>query len=236
MNDKREVKNFFSKLEFNALQHLYKVDNKAFTSVSNVVNSFVEKVDFNKVAYFVAKKTGKKVEEILNSWEEIKNVSCELGTKVHLFAEKHVEQVQTPTSGYEEAVVKFWEELPEHILPFLFEFKMYSEEFRIAGTCDVVLFDTTTKEYILIDYKTNKDLFKNYKSKTLLFPFTNLIDSPFNKYQIQLSLYKILFELTGKIVKNTKILWLKEDGNYLLYNTKDYTQILKQTLWKTTQE
>ena len=120
--------------------------------------------------------------------------------------------------------------IPEHIVVVFNELKMFSYGLGIAGTADLILFNTITKKFIICDFKTNYDLFKNYKEKKLLTPFTNLLDSPYNKYQIQLSFYQILFELSGYEVESRKIIWLKESGVYEIYNTQDLTNELKNDL------
>ena len=160
--------------------------------------------------------------EILQEWEDKKNKSCDIGNKAHLFGENY-KKGNVPEDNYQKAIVAFWNDLPDHIIPFLFELRMYSKEEGIAGTSDIILYNTKTKKFIIADYKTNEDLFKNHKGKKLLKPFNNLLDSPFGKYTIQLSLYQYLFEKLGKefLVEARKIIWLKSDGTYELHNTVD---------------
>ena len=106
---------------------------------------------------------------------------------------------------------------------------MYHKELMYAGTLDILCYNKNTGEYIILDYKTNKDLFKNFKEKKLLKPFDNLLDNPFNKYQLQLSFYQILIEQIDFIkISSRKIIWIKPNGNYQLYDTEDYTEQLKQ--------
>ena len=132
--------------------------------------------------------------------------------------------------GFEEAIVNFWNDLHSTVIPLVIELQMFHKEYMFAGTADILLYNTVTNTFIIGDYKTNKDLFKNYKGKTLLSPFKNLLDSPYNKYQLQLSFYQLLLEQTGFKVSSRKLIWLKPDGTYLLYNTDDYTDILKEQL------
>lgn len=60
--------------------------------------------------------------------------------------------------------------------------------------------------------------------------FNNLLDNPFNHYQLQLSFYQILFEQSGFKVSSRKLIWLLDDGTYKMYNMDDYTQQLKEQL------
>ena len=228
---KDKVINYFKNLNFNAELHSYEARGKPLTSVSKTIGKYVEKVDFDMIAGFVAKKRTRETgiyttkEQILAEWEAKKNNSCSQGTAVHNFGENYT-GLQTPTNGFEQAIVSFWDNIPDHIEPFLFELKMYSEELGIAGTADILLYNNKTGKFILSDYKTNEDLFKNFKGKKLLPPFDNLLENAYNKYQLQLSMYQLLFEQCGFEVESRRIIWLKPDGTYINYKTEDLTQEL----------
>src|SRR5690606_15679463 len=116
-----------------------------------------------------------------------------------------------PSTPHEEAVVKFWNDLPDFVVPVFLELRMYHKKYMFAGTTDVVLCNKRTGQFIIADYKTNKDLFYNFKNNKLQYPFHNLLDSPFNKYQLQLSYYQILLEQLNIKVSTRKIIWLKPE-------------------------
>lgn len=225
-----KIKEYFKELQFDAQKHSYEVRGKSLTSVSKTINKFVEKVDFDKIAGFIAKKRGITKEEVLAEWNAKKIASCQQGTLVHNFGENYFKGEKTPTNGFEEAIVKFWDNIPDYIEPFLFELQMFSETLGIAGTSDIILFNKKTGKFIIADYKTNEDLFKNYKNKTLLAPFNYLLDSPYNKYQLQLSMYQLLFEQCGFEVESRRIIWLKPNGIYENFKTEDLTQELLKEL------
>ena len=226
-----KIKEYFKELQFDAQKHSYEVRGKPLTSVSKTISKYVEKVDFDKIAGFIAKKRGITKQEVLAEWEAKKIASCQQGTLVHTFGENY-NGMQKPTNGFEEAIVKFWDNIPDYIEPFLFELQMFSETLGIAGTSDIILFNRKTGKFILADYKTNEDLFKNYKGKTLLAPFEDLLDSPYNKYQLQLSMYQLLFEQCGFEVESRRIIWLKPNGTYENFKTEDLTQKLLKELTK----
>ena len=229
---KREILDFFKDLEFDEGKHLYSVNgNKINSSVSKIIKNFVVPFDTHGVSLGVARKRGVDQKTILNEWEHIKNEACAKGTRVHLFGELFpFNQNLEPKDGYEIAVTRFWRDLPNHIIPVIMELQMYHKEFMYAGTGDILLYNTVTDTFIIGDYKTNKDLFKNYKKKKMLPPFDNLLDMPFSKYQLQLSFYQILFEQIGLKVSSRKVIWLKPDGNYEMYETQDYTEVLTDYL------
>lgn len=232
------IQSKFAGLHFNEEQHRYHVEDKEFTSVSHNIHKFEEYVDWDDKAANVARANGVTKEEILQEWEDKKEEACARGTRVHLFGEKYAfDRSLKPfilengkSCGQEIAVTKFWNELPSHIVPAQIELRMYHNLFRIAGTSDILLFNTNTRKFIIADYKTNEDLFKNFKGKTLLSPFTDLLDMPLNKYQIQLSFYQLLFELTGYKVESRKVIWLLKTGDYIMYDCEDLTPRLLQTL------
>lgn len=227
-NKKSKIRNFFSELDFNSEEHIYKHRDRKLSSVSSVIKEFTEPFDADRIAGYVAKSRGISKAEVLQEWEDKKNAACNKGNRVHDFGENYGYSLidrdilsSTPSDLYEKAVLAFWDSIPDHIEPFMFELKMFSVELGIAGTADIILYNTRTGKFIIADYKTNIDLFKNYKGKTLLSPMNNLLDNPYNKYQIQLSLYQHLFEQCGFEVEGRKIIWLKPDGTFDMYNTDD---------------
>lgn len=230
-----QIKKFFNKLKFEEVSHTYKVGDTPLTSVSNTIKQYEPPFDAEAAAKYKAKKLGMSPEAVLEMWEAKKNYACDKGHQVHLFGEKYAFDRTTPHTEikeflpYEHAVVKFWNDMPEHIVPAILELQMYSEYYGIAGTSDIILYDKKQKGFIIADYKTNEDLFKNYNRK-LKGPFSHLISMPYNKYQLQLSYYQILFELAGHKVIDRRVIWLRPDGTYLMYRTDDYTEILKKEL------
>lgn len=220
LNKRQYVENYFAELDFNEEAHRYKYRGRVLYSVSSVIKRCTPVFDADKIAGYVARSRNISKAEVLAEWEDIKNKACDFGTKVHLFGERY-RVGDIPEDGHEQAIVKFWDEVPKHIVPFMFELQMFSEELGIAGTADIILYNTRTGNFIIADYKTNKDLFKNHKNQTLLAPFQDKLDMPLSKYDIQLSFYKHLFEQCGFKVEACKVVWLKPDGSYELYNSPD---------------
>lgn len=222
----------FNKLSFEETKHRYYVEgNPLSKSVSALLGDFYEHFNAEQVAPYSAAKAGVTTEEILKQWADINQESRDRGHRVHAFGEIYqFNRNLRPSCPQEEAIVKFWQDVPEHILPLAAELRMYHFKHLFAGTADIILFDTKTQTYIIADYKTNKDLLKNYKGKTMLGPFSHLLDNPLNHYAIQLSYYQLLLEQVGVKVSKRVIIWLGLDGNYQLFNTEDVTDILKTTL------
>ena len=224
-----ELRGFFTGLEFNEEYHSYTKDGIPLTPVTNYIKTYVRPFDRLNIAKHTAKKRGISIEEVLAEWDKKRDDSCTLGNQIHKFAETY-EKGNIPSIPQEEAVIKFFADLPDFILPVFSEFKIYSVFYKLAGTMDKLLYNSLTKNFIIVDYKTNGDIEKNFKGQRLLAPFNNLLDTPFNHYQLQLSLYQLIFELTGHKVERRRIVWFREDGMYQIMDTSDYTQILKKFL------
>lgn len=236
--NKTKILEYFKELEFVAHEHKYQLGGRVLNSVSSVIKKYTAPFDADKIAGFVAKKRGITKEEVLAEWEAKKNAACDRGNAAHVFGEEIAlnplqydsEAMPVYNNGLEQAILKFWDNIPDHIEPFLFELKMYSEDLGIAGTADLILYNTKTGKFIICDYKTNEDLFKNYKKKKLLKPFNDLLDMPYSKYELQLSMYQILFEQCGFEVESRRIIWLQDDGTYKSYITQDLTTRLLNEL------
>ena len=252
---KQKILEYFKDLTFNEEEHIYFVKGeKIKISVSGLIKRFEKEVDFVKKAKekdennklikeivrdvdfgFLAKGAGedlklptKKTKEV---WDTKAELACAKGTKVHLFGEVYpFNRNLKPQNKFEEAIVKFWNDIPDHIIPVIMELQMYHKEYMFAGTADILLYDTKSETYIIGDYKTNENLFRNFLGKTLKDVFSNLLNTSFNKYQLQLSFYQILFEQLGLKVSDRKLVWLLPTGEYEMYDTQDYTKELKEHL------
>ena len=228
-----EIEDYFKEIKFDEASHSYTLKGRNLKPVSYVLKDFQEPFDEKKMSALVAKKKGISVQEVLADWHKKRDDSCALGTKAHLFAENYVKTREgNPTNGQEKAMQTYLDKIPYYVVPLCTELQMYSEKWGIAGTADLMFYDTKNDSIELRDYKTNGDLFKNYKGKRLLAPFDDLEDSPFNKYQLQLSMYQILFEQTGFKINSRALIWVKEDGTYELYQTNDYRDRLIEHLNK----
>lgn len=222
----------FEGLSFEEDKHLYFLDDRPLKiSVSGLISNYYEKFDSYGNSLRVAKREGRTQEEVLQEWADKAKVGTDLGSRVHLFGEFYpFDRSLKPKDGYEEAIVKFWNDLPDFIIPVKMELRMFHKKYKFAGTADILLYNTRTKTFIIGDYKTNIDLFKNFKGKKMFSPFSELFDCSFNKYQLQLSYYQLLFEQTGLKVSDRKLIWLLPNGNYEMYSLTDYTEILNKDL------
>lgn len=226
---------FFKDLSFEEETHRYYVKGKPLKeSVSKVIKKLCKKTDFKSIAQAIDKRDNLPPGTTGQFWSNNSKVSTSIGHKAHFFGEIYAfHRNIKPTDGLEEAIVKFWKELPEHIIPVFTELKMYHKKYLFGGMKDITLFNTKTGKFIIADYKTNKTLFKNHDGKKMLPPFDDFLDNAFNHYQVQFSLYQMQFEQTGFKVERRILIHIKKDGTYDMYDTEDLTTRLNDWL-KTT--
>ena len=140
----------------------------------------------------------------------------------------------------EEAAATFYEELPNSLFPILAETKVYNEKLGYSGTFDLLLYydatidgkDDKNSGLCVMDWKTNKDLYKNFKEEKLLAPFQDLLDMPLSIYKLQLSLYQICLEKIGLKTIARRIMWLLPNGTYDKIPLESYTKQLEEELIK----
>jgi len=153
-----------------------------------------------------------------------------------------------PTRPKEEAVLKFWDEVytKENVHFVLAETKVYTGKNpsltnlnqNYCGTFDLLWYykhptDDSKSGLIILDYKTNKELTKDFSremGKFLLPPFGDLYEESLSYYTLQLSCYQLPLEDIGLKVIGRRIIWLKDDGTYELIPITDVTEKLREVL------
>ena len=268
---RNKILNTFNELVFIEEGHKYFLRGKEMECVSNVAHMFQEHIDTQKLATETYERNFNKptskyyqmtVEQIVESWKKISDEACTTGTFHHEFGESafyymigeydkilpDFKDRLTEDGGFmaihpkEEAVVKFYEEIPKCIVPILAETRVYVEYDRAgyAGTFDILFYydaELAGKPFsnsglMVLDYKTNKDLYKNFKEQKLLAPFDHLLDMPLSTYKLQLSLYENALNKIGLKTVGRRILWLKPDGTYEKINLESYREKIDNELIK----
>ena len=153
-----------------------------------------------------------------------------------------------PTRPKEEAVLKFWDEIytKENLYFVLAETKVYTGKNpsltnlkqNYCGTFDLLWYykhptDDTKSGLIILDYKTNKELTKDFSremGRFLLPPFGDLYEESLSYYTLQLSAYQLPLEDIGLKVIGRRIIWLKDNGTYELIPIIDVTKRLREVL------
>lgn len=244
------IDTFNNKLTFLEESHQYFLGNVEYQCVSNVVKkweSFDREAQLDSCArkaeiYPDYKYYGMTRDEIAALWDKNSGDACEFGTETHAFGEsmfyymtgqddkilpeckkKFEGGIPHPVSKHEEAIVKFWNDIPECIVPVLSETKIINDiGTPYAGTFDILFYYVNEKNrtkdgLVLFDYKTNKSLYSDFardKSQMMKAPFNDLYDENLSHYYLQLGLYNWPLEQLGYKVVGRRLIWLKSNGEY----------------------
>lgn len=256
---------YTNKLIFLEGPHEYYLDGVQYMCVSDVTHKY-KPTSSEQMAENCVKKWqrdrdpnykyyGMSKEEILAIWGKISGEACDFGTNVHAFGEsmfyymtdqpdkildeckeQFIDGHPHPRNPHEEAVVKFWDDIPSNMVPVLAETKVFNRNGTpYAGTFDILFYyveepESPNNGLVIFDYKTNKDLFNNYKGQTLLWPFNDLLDQNESYYTLQLGCYQIPLENLGYKVIGRRLIWLRPDSTYEKIRLQDISSRVRDAL------
>lgn len=204
--------------------HTYKLlnSNIKFKSVTEFINTFFTPFNEQKIASNLSGKGKYKtmsVNDILMDWKERRD----RGTLVHKELEKFInqsfsqEKSQKLDMKSKQGVIFLKEKCigPHNIL--FSEVKIISKELQLAGTIDLMIYNKNKNKIYLIDWKTNINIKKTGYKRGLIPPANLIDDCSFNRYQLQLSVYRYLLEN----YYNASV-----DGLYIVHLTNESYNIL----------
>lgn len=262
---KKILETYTNKLIFLEGPHEYYLDGVQYMCVSDVTHKY-KPTTAEEMAEGCVKKWqrdrdpsykyyGMSKDEILSLWGRISGEACDFGTNVHAFGEsmfyymteqndgileecksQFVDGKPHPLNPHEEAVVKFWDDIPPNMVPVLAETKVFNRNGTpYAGTFDILFYyveepNSPNNGLVIFDYKTNKDLYKNFRGQTLLWPFNDLLDQNESYYTLQLGCYQIPLENLGYKVIGRRLIWLKPDGSYDKIKLMDVSGRVREAL------
>jgi hypothetical protein len=255
---RKHITESFGDLEFNEKEHRYFLDGVEMEPVTTVCHRFKKEFDKHEMSkqcyekYFnnpSSKYFRMTQKQIMEQWDSISSQACDFGTEKHSFAEDmfylatgETEKIKgelteednlIPTNQGEENVVTFFNDLPVKYIPILCETRGYLKEKRIAGTFDLLFAydngEKLSRNLLLMDWKTNKNLFNQFKQEMMLTPFGDFPADNFHIYTVQLSIYQLFLEAVHCRVIDRRLLYLR-GNNYSMHKLQDVTGKLKTAL------
>ena len=258
----------FKDLQFDEGPHVYTLHGNKIPSVTTILGKYEQPFNAQEVATSYAKKNGMTPEYWLRQWKWKNKIATTTGTLVHEFGESlayvahgHPELITEsckckylidenwliPTRAKEEAVIKFWSDVPPCLHFVLAEAKMYTNsnpdprthlKQQLAGTADIIFWyidenNPRNNGIVIGDYKNNEELQKEYSrshNKMMLPPFDQFYSEPLSEYVAQFSTYQIPLEDIGLPVIARRLIWLKPDGTYEKIATPDISQLIRANL------
>ena len=217
-----------NRISFNAEEHYYMVDGTRIKhSVSQIIDVFFPEFDseyWSRVKAkerldFLGKKYNKEQldqlqKKILEEWDTKRDEAAKKGTLLHEAIEKYynkrdVEEFPPEFKFFEEFIKKY-----PSIKPYRTEWRVFDSSISIAGTIDMV-YEKPTGELFIFDWKRSTKLVNDIGAvikSDFEYGFDELNDlsnNSYNKYCLQLNLYKyILEENYGKEISSMNLLVL----------------------------
>ena len=196
------------KLIFDYENHSY-IDTlgNEYISVTTLVSSFFEKFESEKISYFYAKKHGLSQQEVLEKWKLIGDRAAEKGHEIHrLLYEKFKQKKESNNKQveliYNDIIKK------KKLIPIYLEKILFSYDHNLAGTVDSVFLTPNKDKYIIIDWKTSKQIdYTNKFGKKGFKPFNRYPDCNYIHYSIQLKLYEFLLVTQGYLDPSIPIIY-----------------------------
>lgn len=223
----------FSGISLNESDHSYYYKGHKFRrSVTELISIYTQKFDKEHWSQFVSKRDKISQEEVLKNWEARAASSSEKGREFHLFMEELLNNFIKNSdfeSKYSNRELKqkgefFFQKNIENkkITPISLEQPIFDLELDLAGTVD--FFGITHKsEYIILDWKTNREIkLKNTYAK-MHAPFDSFDDCSFYHYSLQLNIYRYIIEKHCNItIPYLYFVWFHEDNEtYKIFNCID---------------
>lgn len=238
----KDMKERFDKIlysktpDFNEEEHKYAKEGKTYQSVTNFISEFFPKFDQERIAELSANKrtreTGEETtkEQILKEWTDIRDN----GTLVHKVIEEAILNNSYNPDLYVGATkqglqaLKGLQLIHDYVL-FYPELMIYDEELGLAGTIDLVAI-TRSGEVHLIDWKTNTKIRKENKFESGSHELTNTLhNSNYNKYMLQLNVYKKFINNLGLSVSGMFIPHIRPNY-YEIYRIKENDELVNNML------
>lgn len=191
------------RIQFNAEQHKYFIDGIPVPSASSLIRKFFPEFD----AFGAARKLrpsnplyGMSVDEIVTKWNEKGKEAADKGTILHEQIENfYLGDEYNPTEEF-----SFFDDFAKDhsfLEPYRCEWRIFDEEFGLAGTIDFVAKNEGKLE--LYDWKRSKKVINPVNGKRIetdkwgkrgIGKLANIDDTSYNHYCLQQSLYRFILE------------------------------------------
>jgi len=224
----QNIKSKFEDMVFDPEPHTYTKNGKNFKSVTTVIDEYTQEFDSDSISRKVAERDGLPQDEVLAKWAVARDYSCVLGTEMHLYIETflmHNRKIETIT-GIEDRIIefhKFWGKYSEILEIVDSEVMVYDEESQVAGTIDCIARNKKSGEYIILDWKTNKEIKESNRWQNMNSPFGHLEDCNFNHYSLQISVYCEILKKAFPDMKTEigRLVYFPREKDYKILKIKD---------------
>lgn len=206
------------RISFISEHHQYLIDGNPDTiSVSELIDKFFPEFDSDYWANLKAIEKGISKNELLEEWRKNGIENALLGSDLHSQIENYYNELALSTKSTEfNYFLKFIKDYPS-MKKYRSEWRIFDEEFMIAGTVDMV-FKKNDNSFYLFDWKRSKkvvDQSGNLKLENYAWAtgeLNHLGDNSYNRYSLQLNIYRRILERRyNLIISSMNLLILHPD-------------------------
>lgn len=169
---------------------------------------------------------GMEAGEIKALWDRNSKEASSAGTAMHLGIEqfmnrayRRIDPSLKKTKEWE-YFTNFWNDVSGDLVPFRTEWNVWSEEYKLAGSIDMVFYRKSDSTYVIYDWKRSKEIKKTNDWETALDPISHLPNTNYWQYTLQLNTYRWFLETYYglKISDLCIVVFHPDNRNYKLYH------------------
>jgi hypothetical protein len=198
-------------VQFDEPTHIYTVNGKTdgFISVTKFLHEFFGHFDADSTIKKMmrspkwpqSKWYGKTASEIKAEWNANGAAASSKGTAMHLAIEQYLNGAEHLISEEMKASIewtyfkRFWEKYGDDLVPYRTEWEVWSEEYKLTGSIDMIFYRKSDDSYVIYDWKRSKEIkTSNEYGGRGLYPLNHLHDTNYWHYTLQLNVYRWFLE------------------------------------------
>ena len=196
---------------FDEPTHVYTVNgsSKGIISCTKFLHEFFPHFDADAIIKKMmaspkwpqSKYYGQTAEQIKKGWNDNGAEASGAGTALHLAIEQFLHgQPQMIEAGVKETpewryFEHFWSDVKEDLVPYRSEWEVWSEEYKLAGSIDMIFYRKSDDSYVIYDWKRSKEIkTENSFGETGYGPLAHIPNLNYWAYTIQLNVYRWFLE------------------------------------------
>jgi ATP-dependent exoDNAse (exonuclease V) beta subunit len=169
---------------------------------------------------------GKTPQQIKTEWDINGKTSSAAGTAMHLAIEQYMNRAyklinpEVKASKEWTYFTNFWNDVSDNLIPFRTEWNVWSEEYKLAGSIDMVFYRKSDNSYVIYDWKRAKEIKTTNNWESALDPISHLPSCNYWQYTLQLNAYRWFLETYYglKISDMCIVVFHPDNPNYKLYH------------------
>jgi aldehyde:ferredoxin oxidoreductase len=211
--------------------HTYILESKpsiGFYNVTQLVRGQFPPFEREKIAGWLVNNSNKYCdyteEELLQEWDDIKDS----GSAVHKELEDYILSGKIPElpkaitgmNWYDQEITLYGDKVFPEVIVF-------SEELEVAGTVDLLVYNSNNGKCHIFDWKTSRKIDRNGRKLAITEACAELTDCRFDQYSLQLSMYSYLLENYHGIKVSNQYLVQLTDTDANCIESKNLEQIVR---------